>query len=288
MVPGPASEQPTLWPNEKLGIWSYCHYKRRSCLCGNDEISSVRSNDWLPRCFWQSSNEYLFGVLRKYGFSERFKKSILNIYSNATSSVQINGYRSCPFPIKSSIRQGCSLIMILYAMCLNPLLCTLENTLHGLRIGRHRARTSGVAYADDVTIIVTAPTDIQKLQEAIHCYEAASGARVNIEKSRAIAFGTWDKSIHIMNIPYHDTATILGFQIKNTVREPALASWTKTTSNIRAQSQDSYCRMLTLDKRMQFVYEYLLARAWYLSQIYPSPDVLCVNWIGRSHGLYGR
>ena len=110
------------------------------------------------------SHEYLFEVLYKYGFRERFRKRICNIYNNATSSVQINGYRFCPFPIKSSIRQGCPLSMILYAMCINPLLCTLENSLHGLRIGRHRARTSVVAYADDVTIFVTAPTDIRKLQ----------------------------------------------------------------------------------------------------------------------------
>jgi len=84
----------------------------------------------------------------------------------------------------------------------------------------------------------------------IHCFEAASGARVNIQKSRAIAFGSWDKSIEIMNIPYHDTARILGFQIKNTVGESALASWRKTTAKIRAQAQEAYCRMLTLDKRI--------------------------------------
>ena len=144
------------------------------------------------------------------------------------------------------------------------------------KIGRQRARTSVLAYADDVTIFVTAPTGIRKLQEAIHCYEAASGARVKIRKSRAIAFGTWDKSIDIMNIPYHDAAKILSFQIKNTVQESALASWTKTTANIRAQAQDAYCRMLTLDKRIQYVHEYFLARAWYVAQIYPPPDV-CVR-----------
>ena len=34
------------------------------------------------------SHEYLFEVMRKYGFSERFRKCIWNIYRNATSSVQ--------------------------------------------------------------------------------------------------------------------------------------------------------------------------------------------------------
>jgi len=104
---------------------------------------------------------------------------------------------------------------------------------------------------------VTTPTDIPNLQEAMHCFETASGGRVNIQKSRAIAFGTWDKSIEIMNIPYHDIATILGFQIKNTVGESALASWTKTTVKIRQQAQEAYCRTLTLDKRIEFVHEYL-------------------------------
>jgi hypothetical protein len=82
---------------------------------------------------------------------------------------------------------------------------------------------------------VTDPSDISKLQEAIHCFEAASGAKVNIQKSRAIAIRTWDTSLAVMNIPYHDTATIVGFQIKSTVRESAFTSWTKTTAVIRTQ-----------------------------------------------------
>ena len=220
------------------------------------------------------SHEYLFEVLCKYGFSERFRECIWNIY-NSTSSVQINGYRSCPFPIKRSIRQGCPLSMFLYAMCLNPLLCTLDNSLRGLRMGRYRAKTSVVAYADDVTIFVTIRTDIPKLQEGIHWFQAASGARVSIQKSRAIALGAWDKSIEIMNIPCHDTATILRFQIKNTVGESALAIWTKTNAKIRAHGEEAYCWMLTWDKRIQFVHEYLMARAWYVSQIYPPPNA-CV------------
>jgi hypothetical protein len=39
-----------------------------------------------------------------------------------------------------------------------------------------------VAYADDVTIFVTTPEDIPRIQEALRCYEEASGARVNIGK----------------------------------------------------------------------------------------------------------
>jgi len=79
-----------------------------------------------------------------------------------------------------------------------------------------------------VTIFVTSPTDIPKIQEALKCYEGASGAsgaKVNIGKSKAIAIGPWDTSVRIMDIPYHTEAKILGFHITSKVQESAHKSW---------------------------------------------------------------
>jgi hypothetical protein len=202
---------------------------------------------------------------------------VQNIYKNAKSSVQINGYRSSPVQTKSSIRRGFPLSMIIHAMCLNSLLCTLNDALQGLRIGRQHTKIIVVTYADDVTIFITSPFDIPKLQEAIQCYEAASGAKVNIHKSRAVALGAWDRSLEILNIPYQDTATILGMKVKSTIKESAHASWTKTVTTIRVQAQESYHRLPSLDKRIQFVHEHLVLRAWYVSQICPHLKKAPVN-----------
>jgi hypothetical protein len=76
-----------------------------------------------------------------------------------------------------------------------------------------------------------------------------------------------------MNIPYHDTAKILGFQIKSTVRESAFTNWTKTTAIIRTQAHENYWRTMTLDVRIKYVREHLVVRAWYVAQIYPPPEV---------------
>jgi len=120
--------------------------------------------------------------------------------------------------------------MQLFAMCLNPLLCTLQNNLVGIQFGRRRIKTTVVAYADDVTIFVTSPTDIPKIQEALHCFEEASGAKVNIGKSRAPAIGPWNTSVRIMDIPYHTEAKILGFHITSKVQDSAHKNWTITTA----------------------------------------------------------
>jgi len=82
----------------------------------------------FQEAFDNISHTYLFAVLQEHGFSEQFQNRLKRMYDNAQSAVQINGYTSSPVSIRSSVRQGCPLSMILYALCLNPLLCTLEKS----------------------------------------------------------------------------------------------------------------------------------------------------------------
>ena len=108
-------------------------------------------------------------------------------YEEAASSVQINSHIAGSIPIHCSIRQGCPMSMMLYAMCVDSLLRFLEQKLTGMRIGKRGPKIVAVAYADNITIFVTTPTDIPVIQETIHCYEKAMGARLNTRKSSALA-----------------------------------------------------------------------------------------------------
>jgi len=124
-------------------------------------------------------------------FTDWFLQPIMGMYNIATSEVQINGFRSSLIPMHSSIRQGCPLSMQLFPLCLNPLIETLERELKGNQIGRGHAKTAVIAYADDFTIFLTSPADVRKLKEILFIYEAATGAKVNMRKSRALALGAW-------------------------------------------------------------------------------------------------
>jgi len=98
--------------------------------------------------------------LREYGFSEGFCKRIQGLYANATSTFNINGNMFQPIPIQNSVRQGCLLIMTLFVLCLNPLLNALEKKPTGVKIGGRGTKTTVIAYADDVTIVVSKTEDI--------------------------------------------------------------------------------------------------------------------------------
>jgi len=159
--------------------------------------------------------------------------------------------------------------MQLYPLCLNPLLHKLDEVLAGVRIGRGRAKTVTVAYADDVTVLLTSPDDVLKLQDILHTYEEATGARINTYKSRALDVGGWDTTRQIMNIPYHTEIKILGFKFGNNINIASKATWCSIITQARAAAQDAYYRELSLDMRIQYVHSYLLAKIWYAAQIYP-------------------
>jgi len=96
-----------------------------------------------------------------------------------------------------------------------------------------------VAYADDVTLFVTAPLDIQ-IREAIQCYERASGACLNTRKSKALAVGAWDNTTEVLDIPYYNEVQILGFSTVSTVEMSANTSWTKLMARTWQQAQGAY------------------------------------------------
>ena len=216
--------------------------------------------------FDKISHNYLQEILLTYGFGNLFVDRIMGLYKNAASEVQINGFRSNPIPIRSSIRQGCPLSMQLYNLCLNPLLHKLDEELAGVRIRHGRAKTVKVAYADDVTVLLTTPDDVQKLQDILHTYDEATGAKINIHKSRALDVGGWDTTRQIMNITYLTEIKILGLKFGNKINIVSKATWCSIITQVRAAAQDAYYRELSLDMRIQYVHNYLLAKIWYAAQ----------------------
>jgi hypothetical protein len=88
----------------------------------------------LNRGFERISYDYLFAIPKSYGFSHQFAGQIQHVNSEVRSVVQINAHIQAPIPIRCGFRQGCSLNVMLYALCLVTLICCLEEHLHGVTI----------------------------------------------------------------------------------------------------------------------------------------------------------
>jgi len=124
-----------------------------------------------------------------------------------------------------------------------------------------------------------------KKHKALRCYEDASGAKLNIQKSKAMALVSWDISHTIMGIPYHTELRILGIKLTTTFQQFAINSWRTVIGKIRAQARDAYSRTLSLDQRVLYVHNYLLANAWYTAQILP-PSSDCIRQLNTAMSWY--
>ena len=58
-----------------------------------------------------------------------------------------------------------------------------------------------MAYTDDITFLVTDPKELPALTETLRRYEKTTGASLNIRKSKAMAAGSWNTAVNIMDIP---------------------------------------------------------------------------------------
>jgi len=178
--------------------------------------------------------------------------------------------------------------MILVVLCLNTLLYHLEESLQGLRAHGTQRKTTVIAYADDVSILMTSQEDVTTVRDAIACYEKAIGATLIMQKSSALAVGTWDTACEIMGIPYNREIKILGVKIRKTVKQSAPAIWTILASVVRTRARGAYSRDLNVTQRITLVLVYMLAKLWYTAQMLQPP----VSTFGKLYrqfcGIFGR
>jgi hypothetical protein len=65
--------------------------------------------------------------------------------------------------------------------------------LTGVYIGRRGRKTAVIAYADDVTIVVSKPEDIPFVRETLKTYQEATGAKINIQIRRPLLWAPGTK-----------------------------------------------------------------------------------------------
>jgi hypothetical protein len=88
----------------------------------------------FTKAFDNISHEYLQGLLETYKYGTGITREILSLYKQATSRITINGHSTSDLQKRCSIRQGCLLSSVLYALAVNPFLLLLNKHLQGIKI----------------------------------------------------------------------------------------------------------------------------------------------------------
>jgi hypothetical protein len=202
------------------------------------------------RAFDNVSHTYLSRLLERYRYSRGIRSAINSLYEDARSQISVNGHLTPDIHIGCSLRQGCPLSTILYALVLNPFLILLEKHLNGIRIGPRRHKVTSIAYADDVTVVITEKKDVMKLRRIIEIYEQPTGARINWEKSKGLPIGAWNTAQNIGRQLYTDTATILGIEFCRTTEQTIDRTWAAAVRKMNGSAKDLNIRQLDIRQRI--------------------------------------
>jgi exonuclease III len=143
----------------------------------------------LANAFDRVRHEFLFEVMRKFGFDSHFISWIKACIGSPWIAPLVNGKVTAFFKASRGLRQGCPLSPLLYAIQASVLSYQLENSqinkdLHGLRIAQGVKDINHAQFADDTLLLGGAsPIIAKKFKEELDAYAAASGSEINQTKS---------------------------------------------------------------------------------------------------------
>ncbi|KAK6165442.1 hypothetical protein SNE40_022369 [Patella caerulea] len=144
------------------------------------------------KAFDRVSHGYMFNLLHKFGFGEKFINSIKILYKDIRSSVKVNGHVSLSFPILRSVRQGCGISALLYVLTsvpLNTLIKSNEN-IKGFAVPGCDYNSTVFQHADDTTLSLSNLDSVNEALSTVEIYCSGSGGKINAEKSELLLAGS--------------------------------------------------------------------------------------------------
>ncbi|XP_057247591.1 uncharacterized protein LOC130589950 [Beta vulgaris subsp. vulgaris] len=134
--------------------------------------------------------DFLEQMMLKLGFPVNFVHLIISCVKTSSFSLLVNGQPARRFTPSRGLRQGDPLSPFLFIICAEGLSSLLRDAeakreIHGLKIGKRVNSISHLFFADDSLLFTRAnEEEVEKILDILGTYEAASGQKLNMEKSQ--------------------------------------------------------------------------------------------------------
>ena len=238
-------------------VFDYCQERKIPCiaLCF-DQAKAFDSVD----------HGYLFFILKNIGFGPSFINWVKVLYNDIFSAVIVNGTVGDLFKVTRSMRQGCGLSPLLYALCIEPLAHSIRANLifKGIPMPAQSCPEARIVlHADDTTVLARDVTSINVAIETFTLYGRASGASLNYKKSVAcIIAGNPDKTHWPAWLPCKPNVKICGIfygaNAHSLIEEDL-------KNKLKKQIDLLKTRKLTLLGRVTLLNVTLLSKLWYVA-----------------------
>ena len=236
------------------------------------------------------THPYLWKILEKFKFPAEMIKTIQTLYTDAPTSIIINGVISDPFIVSRGVRQGDPMSCILFNLSIEPLAANIRaSQIKGIEVPNLEDKVKVSLFADDTTVILTEHDSFNELITILNEWCETSGAKFNVEKTEIIPIGSKDyrkkltqtrkmnetsdsipESIHITSD--RDTTRILGAWVGNETNpeEP----WRKIVETIKKDLTRWEARFPTLEGKRHIIQMIVGGKTQFLTRAQGMPETI--------------
>lgn len=232
-------------------------------------VVSLDAEKAFDRVEW----DFLFFVLKQFGFGKTFIKWIRLLYSSPQASVITNQMRSQNFSLSRGTRQGCPLSPLLFTLVIEPLALVLKSTpeIHG--ISRWGLELKLSLYADDMLLYISDPLQsISTIISVLHDFGQISGYKLNLAKSECLPINKLAMQIPDQALPFHISRSgfkYLGINITPSFKNLFEGNFAPLVSKLKSDLQRWDVLHLTLAGRVNCIKMNVLPKFLFLFQCIP-------------------
>ena len=128
----------------------------------------------LEKAFDKVNRDFLYRVLEKFEFGDKFISYIKVLYSNAHSCIMNNNWQSVYFPLKRGLRQGCPISALLFILVIEVLAIDLKQCqkIKGIDLmgDTETVEIKISQFADDTTIFIADEQSLNTVMEKIESF----------------------------------------------------------------------------------------------------------------------
>lgn len=225
----------------------------------------------LSQAFDRVCHSYLFALLNQCNVGPYMERWLRMCYNDISTRLVINGARTKEVPVRRSVRQGCPLSPILFALYLEPLCRTIiaDQDIRGFFLSG--TETKLMAYADDVAIVCSSQDQLKKGIEHIEAFGAVAGAKINLKKTVGSWLGKWElKPAHFLGATW--TASIPRYLGVKYDEASSGQMWQRSLNLLGAPLQAWSGRSLSLFSRSYICNATIYPAVLYYAQAMPCDD----------------
>ena len=241
---------------------------------------------------------YLKICLESFGFGPKFITNVMMLYRYGQSCINTNGFLSKYFPISRSMRQGCPIAAYLYIVQAEPMAETIrkEKRIKGIDVPTPAPYITNhvkiSSFADDTQLFLNDIESMKICFSILEIYSKASGAKININKTKGLGLGTWKENPpDFNNIEWINSIKALGIYFGHNINYNEIMQ--KCLDKCKKKLEKWKKRDLTLQGKRVLINSYILSDVGYIMEMYPnhvtqnfiqSLKEMCCNflWKGKS------